>query len=107
MVGQLGWAASPVAIAWVELVATRLMAGTFIILVVDSTDQDRLPVVKEELCKILAHDELAKASLLVLANKQDVKSALSSADISRELNLTSLKRHHWRIQACCALTGEG
>ncbi|XP_043209878.1 ADP-ribosylation factor-like protein 5B isoform X2 [Amphibalanus amphitrite] len=79
----------------------------FIILVVDSTDQDRLPVVKEELCKILAHDELAKASLLVLANKQDVKSALSSADISRELNLTSLKRHHWRIQACCALTGEG
>ncbi|XP_037078251.1 ADP-ribosylation factor-like protein 5B [Pollicipes pollicipes] len=79
----------------------------FIILVVDSTDHERLPVAKEELYKMLAHEELAKASLLVLANKQDVKAAMSSAEISKVLNLTSLKRHHWRIQACCALTGEG
>ena len=37
-------------------------------------------MVKEELCKILAHDELAKASLLVLANKQVRLSPRSTLD---------------------------
>ena len=32
---------------------------------------------------------------------------MSSAEISQQLNLTSIKDHAWHIQACCALTGEG
>jgi signal recognition particle receptor subunit beta len=48
------------------------------------------------------------AILLVYANKQDLKSALSSAEISDALGLTSLRKTiQWHIQACCALTGEG
>ena len=33
--------------------------------------------------------------------------SMSAAEISRHLNLTSIKKHKWQIQACCALTGEG
>ncbi|CAF4762603.1 unnamed protein product, partial [Rotaria magnacalcarata] len=30
-----------------------------------------------------------------------------SAEISKQLSLTSIKDQAWHIQACCALTGEG
>ncbi|XP_065314742.1 ADP-ribosylation factor-like protein 5B isoform X2 [Gordionus sp. m RMFG-2023] len=52
-------------------------------------------------------EDLKKAAILIFANKQDIKSSLSVADISKFLNLTSLKNHAWHIQACCALSGEG
>uniref|UniRef100_A0A336MII3 ADP-ribosylation factor-like protein 6 n=1 Tax=Culicoides sonorensis TaxID=179676 RepID=A0A336MII3_CULSO len=42
----------------------------FIIMVIDSTDRERLTVTREELYKMLQHEDLAKASLLVFANKQ-------------------------------------
>ena len=51
--------------------------------------------------------DLHKASLLVFANKQDIKNSMTAAEISQQLNLTSIKDHAWHIQACCALTGEG
>ena len=105
------------------------------IVVVDSTDRERLSLIKEELYKMLAHEvsgavllfqqfycirshllhfffffkkkDLRKAHVLVFANKQDVKGAMTAAEISTKLNLSSLKDHSWHIQACCALTGEG
>ena len=108
----------------------------------DSTDRDRLSITKEELHKMMGHDELSKANILVFANKQDVKGmygacrnrlcsggsaepsmsaekprlimyffyvkgCLSAAEISKHLNLQSMRQHKWQIQACCALTGEG
>lgn len=79
----------------------------FVILVVDSTDRERLSITKEELCKMLNHEDLRKAAILVFANKQDVKGSMSAAEISQHLNLTSIKDHPWHIQGCCALTGEG
>ncbi|XP_022697300.1 ADP-ribosylation factor-like protein 5B isoform X1 [Varroa jacobsoni] len=79
----------------------------FLIVVVDSTDRERVPVTREELWRMLAHEDLAKAAVLVYANKQDVKGCLSPAEISQQLNLTAVKKHRWQIQPCCALTGEG
>uniref|UniRef100_A0A4W6DNH2 ADP-ribosylation factor-like 5A n=1 Tax=Lates calcarifer TaxID=8187 RepID=A0A4W6DNH2_LATCA len=67
----------------------------FVIVVVDSTDRERISVTKDELYRMLAHEDLRKAGLLIFANKQD------------SLQLTSVKDHQWHIQACCALTGEG
>ena len=78
-----------------------------IILVVDSTDRERLPVTKEELHSMIQNEELRKARLLVFANKQDLSDAMSVTEISKYLNLTSLKDRIWHIQSCCALTGEG
>lgn len=39
-------------------------------MVVDSTDRQRLGISREELHRMLAHEELSKACLLVFANKQ-------------------------------------
>ncbi|MEE6466835.1 hypothetical protein FKM82_007065 [Ascaphus truei] len=79
----------------------------FIILVVDSTDRERLSITKEELCRMLAHEDLRKAAVLIFANKQDMKGCMTAADISKYLTLSSIKDHPWHIQSCCALTGEG
>ena len=42
----------------------------FVILVVDSTDRERLSISRDELHKMLGHEELSKANILVFANKQ-------------------------------------
>ncbi|KOX72986.1 ADP-ribosylation factor-like protein 5A [Melipona quadrifasciata] len=73
----------------------------------DSTDRERLGVIREELYSMLNHEELSKANVLVYANKQDLKGSMTAAEISRQLDLTSIKKHQWHIQSCCALTGEG
>lgn len=79
----------------------------FIIMVIDSTDRERLGMIREELYSMLNHEELSKANVLVYANKQDLKGSMTAAEISRQLDLTSIKKHQWHIQSCCALTGEG
>jgi len=78
-----------------------------LLFVIDSTDVERLSIAKAELHKMISHEDLKDASILIFANKQDAKGALSATEISKEMNLTSLKGHSYHIQACCALTGEG
>ncbi|XP_025851571.2 putative ADP-ribosylation factor-like protein 5C isoform X2 [Vulpes vulpes] len=79
----------------------------FIILVIDSTDRDRLLTTREELHKMLAHEALRDASVLIFANKQDMKNSMTTVEISQFLTLSAIKDHPWHIQGCCALTGEG
>ncbi|KTF91159.1 hypothetical protein cypCar_00023719 [Cyprinus carpio] len=55
----------------------------------------------------VSKQELQNASVLVLANKQDMKNSMSAAEISQSLTLGSLNARSWHVQACCALTGEG
>lgn len=79
-----------------------------LLFVVDATDEERMPIAKAELHKMVAHEDLKGAQILIFANKQDVKGALSVSEISKRLGLSSLSREHsWHIQDCCALTGEG
>lgn len=78
-----------------------------VIFVVDSTDRDRLPVVKEELFRLLEQQDLKESCVLIFANKQDAKSALTPTELAQRLNLHNIKAHPWHMQACCGLTGEG
>eukprot|EP00736_Rhodelphis_marinus_P002360 Rmarinus@m.23311 len=78
-----------------------------VIFVVDSTDRKRLPENKKEVIQLLASEDLKDAIILVLANKQDVKGAMSAAEVADALSLHSVKSHQWHIQACCGLTGDG
>ncbi|EGD78131.1 ADP-ribosylation factor-like protein 2 [Salpingoeca rosetta] len=78
-----------------------------LIWVVDSCDKRRLEDCKAELQLLLQEERLAGASLLVFANKQDLPGALSSDAIREALELDSLKGHHWRIQSCSGVTGDG
>lgn len=77
------------------------------VVVIDSTDASRLPLLKQLLYEMLAHEDLAKASLLVLANKQDKENAMSAAEISGDLGLLSLKSRKWQIHGCSAIKGDG
>ncbi|XP_028610889.1 putative ADP-ribosylation factor-like protein 5C isoform X3 [Grammomys surdaster] len=52
-------------------------------------------------------EALRDASVLIFANKQDVKDSMTTAEISQFLTLSAIKDHSWHIQGCCALTGEG
>ncbi|XP_066441933.1 putative ADP-ribosylation factor-like protein 5C isoform X2 [Eleutherodactylus coqui] len=79
----------------------------FVILVIDSTDRERLPETRDELYKMLAHEDLQNAAVLIFANKQDVKDSMSASEISTILALSAIRDRAWHIQACCALTGEG
>ena len=77
--------------------------------VVDSADRRRLRDCKEEFGKLLGQEKLAGATLLVLANKQDLDGALSVEDIGTALELGSAAtgKRHWKIESCSAVTGEG
>jgi len=78
-----------------------------LILVVDSSDRARIHVVREELNRCLDLETLSRAAVLVFANKQDVDTAFSPAELSAALDLVSIRKQSWHIQGCCALTGEG
>jgi len=78
-----------------------------VIMVIDSTDRERLAVVKEELFRMLQNENLGQSIILIFANKQDLKGAMSAAELSNALALHTVKDHDWHIQSCCALTGEG
>jgi signal recognition particle receptor subunit beta len=54
---------------------------------------------------LLGHEHLAKTPVLVFANKQDLRDAMSVADLTESLNLHSIKDHDWHIQASCAVSG--
>lgn len=81
-----------------------------LIWVVDSSDQTRLETCKMELCSLLQQEKLAGASLLIFANKQDVKGSCNADGIADILGLkedTSFQNRHWSIRGCSAVTGQG
>lgn len=81
-----------------------------VIWVVDSSDRARLKTCREELGRLLDEEKLAGASLLVLANKQDVEGAATAEEIKTTLELEVGKEYvnrHWAIFGCSAMTGDG
>ena len=78
-----------------------------IIFVVDSNDRDRISLARDELHKLATDDALRDATLLVLANKQDLPKAMTPAEMTDKLGLHSLRLREWYIQGSCAATGEG
>lgn len=74
--------------------------------VVDSADRRRLEDCKSELHSLLVEERLAGATLLVLANKQDLPGSLTSEEIKDVLELDAIKTHHWHLYPCSAMTGQ-
>ena len=60
------------------------------VFVVDSSDEERLNEVVEELQSLLAEEQLAKVPLLVYANKQDMQFALEAETILNSLKLMEI-----------------
>lgn len=53
---------------------------------------------QSELFTLLENEELAKAPILVLANKQDLKDAMGVEEMTAALSLHSIRNHDWHIQ---------
>ena len=69
-----------------------------VIFVVDSTDKQSELLSKMELFNLLINEDLKNAVFLIMANKQDVKEAMTVAEISEKLCLTEIKNQEWHIQ---------
>ena len=81
-----------------------------LIFVVDANDEERLELATTELHRLLRHDELSNAIVLILANKQDLPNAMSTSEIMEKMGLwssRSLRNNPWYIQPTCATSGEG
>merc|ERR1712066_1159432 len=78
-----------------------------LIFVVDSNDRDRIEDAREELAKILSEEEMRDAALLVFANKQDLPSSMTAAEMTEKLGLCSLRNREWLLQSACATSGAG
>jgi len=84
------------------------LAGTDALLwVVDSADEDRMELAREELHKMLEMDELRDAKLLVYANKQDLPHAATTAAVADKMALHSLRTRDWFVQGATATRGDG
>lgn len=75
-----------------------------IIWVIDSADTMRLSDCRKELEQILMEERLAGASLLVLANKQDLEGALNTDAVIDHLGLNDMigRKRHWQVFPCSA-----
>ncbi|XP_031502358.1 uncharacterized protein LOC116265695 [Nymphaea colorata] len=78
-----------------------------LIYVVDSLDRERIGRAAMEF-QAIANDPLMRNSaILVFANKQDMKGAMSPAEVCDALALRNMHNRRWHIQGACALKGEG
>ena len=78
-----------------------------LIFVVDCSDKERIEEAKKELHKIISDREMKDAIILVFANKQDLKGALSPEVIPEMLDLNKIDDRNWYVQPCVATTGDG
>ena len=80
-----------------------------IIFVIDSSDNLRIVVAKEEFDMLLQHPMIKSRRIPVLffANKMDIRNALTPVQISNLLKLDEMRDKPWHICASNALTGEG
>jgi ADP-ribosylation factor-like protein 2 len=80
-----------------------------LIWVVDSADRRRLRDCREELSTLLSQEKLAGATIIIMANKQDLAGALTCDELADALGLKSanFEKRHWSIHPCSAVTGDG
>lgn len=78
-----------------------------VIFVVDSADRERIPEAREELMRVLDTQEMKHVPLVVIANKQDLRGALDTDQLSKWLGLNDMHSRRWIIQDACATSGHG
>lgn len=78
-----------------------------LIFVVDCADSDRILEARDELHRILNDREMKDAVVLLFANKQDLRDAITPVKLTEDLGLNRLKDRNWYVQPSCATTGDG
>lgn len=78
-----------------------------VIYVVDAASPGRFEESKSALEKVLQHEDLQGAPLLILANKQDLQEAVSIDELARYLDLKKLDERLYTYQAVSGFDGLG
>ena len=78
-----------------------------LIFVVDSLDRDRVDRAAEEFHAIINDFHMRNSAILVFANKQDMKNALSAAEVAEALGMHELRGRKWHVQSAVATQGLG
>lgn len=78
-----------------------------LIFVVDCADRDRIDEARDELHRIISDREMKEAIILVYANKQDLKGALTPEEIPEKLKLHDIRDRNWYVQPCVAISESG
>eukprot|EP00035_Acanthoeca_spectabilis_P020997 m.435767 g.435767 ORF g.435767 m.435767 type:complete len:178 (+) comp17889_c0_seq1:96-629(+) len=78
-----------------------------LIFVVDCADTERMDEARKELHKIVNDREMQSAIILVFANKQDLKGAVTPEQLRPLLDMEKLSDRNWYVQPCVAITGDG
>ncbi|GMN44196.1 hypothetical protein TIFTF001_013396 [Ficus carica] len=84
-----------------------LRCPKILIYVVDSLDRERIGKAKAEFQTIISDPFMLNSVILVFANKQDMKGAMTPMEVCEGLGLFDLKNRKWHIQGTCALRGDG
>ncbi|GFR70864.1 ADP-ribosylation factor-like [Elysia marginata] len=72
-----------------------------------SADRARLEEAKEELFGIIKSPDMDRVPVVVVANKQDMPGALSTAEVADGLGLREVRDRKWYVQGACAVNGDG
>ncbi|XP_039142588.1 ADP-ribosylation factor-related protein 1 [Dioscorea cayenensis subsp. rotundata] len=78
-----------------------------IIYVIDAASLSSFESSKSALEKVLRHEDLRGAPLLILANKQDLPGAVSAEELARYLDLKELDERLYMFEAISAYDGMG
>lgn len=78
-----------------------------IIYVIDASNPSSFENSKSALEKVLRHQDIRGAPLLILANKQDISEAVTSEEISSYLDLKELDERPHMFEAVSAYDGKG
>ena len=62
---------------------------------------------RDEFTKLVNDREMKDACVLIYANKQDLKDAMTAKEIPELLGLDRLGERSWSVQPSCAVTGDG
>jgi ADP-ribosylation factor-like protein 5B len=79
-----------------------------VIVVIDSADPARFPVIKQEIVKLLQHPDLEHACILIFANKQDLDGAMPPQEVAAALGLAQvISKHQYAVVGCSAVKQTG
>ncbi|CAN1158849.1 Protein WHAT'S THIS FACTOR 9, mitochondrial [Linum perenne] len=78
-----------------------------VVFVIDAASPSRFEDAKSALEKVLRHDDLQGAPLLVMANKQDLPDAVKAEELGRYLDLKKLDERVYMFEAVSAYDGLG
>lgn len=78
-----------------------------LIFVIDASDRRRIEEAGVELQQLLDEEKLTDIPLVIFANKQDLLNAMTAAELSEELHLSSIRDRVWQIFPCSAKENSG